>query len=94
MTVKGYVVPDMPAAAHRVWAKEMMLDTIDKHLHEHPEAFSWDPHDQDALRRERNRIAKMFGLPEKGWGEFPGRAPKLSVEEHNAAHDAALKGRD
>lgn len=48
----------------RLWAKEMVLMAIDKMiLNEDLIVEDTEPDEEQALRRERNRVAKMFGLP-------------------------------
>lgn len=49
----------------REWAKEMVLSAIDERLDRHEGAGDWEPDDQRALLLQRNRVARMLGLPER-----------------------------
>jgi hypothetical protein len=51
----------------RQWAQEMMLEFIDEKIKDelNPEGYAWNLEDYVALKKQRNRIAKFFGLPEK-----------------------------
>lgn len=64
MPVKGYLHPDIPVRAQIGWAKETLLTVIDEHLYDEENSGEWVPDDVDHLLRQRNRIAKLFGLPE------------------------------
>jgi len=48
-----------------LWAKEMMLDCIDHYLEERKEGFSTSLDEDEVLYKQRNRVAKFLGLPEK-----------------------------
>jgi hypothetical protein len=52
----------------REWAKEMVVEGIDRYLHElwnDPVNGAPDLDSQDALLKQRNRVARFLGLPEK-----------------------------
>lgn len=63
MTIRGYISPAIPARDLARWAKEMVLASIDERLDGHDESGEWDFDDHRALLRERNRVARFFGLP-------------------------------
>jgi hypothetical protein len=57
----------MPRRVQVEWAKEEILSGIDKHftyLHENCRLDDLD--DEIELLRQRNRVARFFGLPERG----------------------------
>lgn len=90
MTARHYIAPAMPSRDHARWAKEMILASIDERLDGHEDYWGWDMDDHRALLRERNRVARFLGLPERTHS-FRAERPGLSVEEHNRMHDAALR---
>jgi hypothetical protein len=48
-----------------LWAKEMMLDSIDRYLDDRKESYHRDAGEDEVLYKQRNRVAKFLGLPEK-----------------------------
>lgn len=61
------MTPDVPRRFQVEWAKEEVLSGIDKHftyLHEHGRLD--DLGDEIELLKQRNRIARLFRLSERG----------------------------
>ena len=56
----------MPAADRRRWAKELLIEAIDdavsNYYSDRGVDLDWD--ERDELRRQRNRVARMFGMKE------------------------------
>jgi hypothetical protein len=67
MNTGDAVAPGMPARERVKWAKGMILDWIDEAVGD----FNIDPlasqdwDEQEELRKQRNRVAKLFGFPER-----------------------------
>lgn len=55
--------PGTPRRVQAEWAKEMVLEELDKALDEHPDNCTWEADDHAALMMQRNRVAKLFKLP-------------------------------
>jgi len=49
----------------REWAKEIMVDAVDRYLDNDPDRHEWDADDREALLRERNRVAKLLFQPKR-----------------------------
>lgn len=64
MTAVG---PGMPARDRTLWAKEELLSAIDARLKEMLEdpVMDLDFDERSALHQQRNRVAKLFRMPEK-----------------------------
>jgi hypothetical protein len=67
MNTGDAVGPGMPVRERVKWAKGMILDWIDEAVGD----FNIDPlasqdwDEQEELRKQRNRVAKLFGFPER-----------------------------
>jgi hypothetical protein len=66
MNTGDAVGPGMPARERVKWAKEMVLDWIDEgatdFYADRLASQDWD--EKEEIRRQRNRVAKFFGLTE------------------------------
>ena len=62
----------MTRTDEREWAKEMVVEGIDRYLRElytDPVNGATDLDSREALLKQRNRVARFFGLPEKAAGD-------------------------
>jgi hypothetical protein len=65
--------PGIPRAREqRMWAQEMVLTAIDDALDNDPSRYAWEWDDHANLLRQRNRVARLFGLPARTRHFAPG----------------------
>lgn len=57
--------PDIPRRIQVEWAKEMMLHVIDQQLFDTPSEYTEALDEEVELLKQRNRIARFLGLPER-----------------------------